>query len=83
MTLQELFKMPQPWDVEIQSRGAYDADIYINGQLLEKVVRIELTREWDNLAVLRFGVLADWDPSTRIIIEMPFTGEVKGRIERC
>jgi len=90
MKLEEAYKTPQPWDLEIRFKGLYESEVLINGKPLEDVERIELVSQWGEPPTLHLRMFArdkDGKPvvcaniPARIDAEALFSGVLKGKFE--
>jgi len=90
MKLEEAYKTPQPWDLEIRFKGLYESEVLINGKPLEDVERIELVSQWGEPPTLRLKIWAldeRGQPTVyagaiaHIDVEATFSGVLKGNLE--
>jgi len=90
MKLEEAYKIPQPWDLEIRFKDLYESQVLISGKPLEDVERIELVSQWGEPPTLRLKILVrDKDGKVtvyasapaRINVEATFSGVLKGKLE--
>jgi len=90
MKLEEAYKIPQPWDLEIRFKGLYESEVLINGKPLEDVEKIELVSQLGESPTLHLEIWAldeKGKPTVyanalaRIDVEATFSGVLKGKCE--